>query len=54
MLFADRIRSAIQRGYVAFDFLRGNESYKYRFGASDHPLSQFVVRCACPLQESGV
>ena len=54
VLFADRIRSAIQRGYVAFDFLRGNESYKYRFGASDHPLSQFVVRCACPLQESGV
>ena len=54
VLFADRIRSAIHRGYVAFDFLRGNESYKYRFGASDRPLSQFVVRSACPLQGSGV
>ena len=54
VLFADRIRSAIHRGYEAFDFLRGNESYKYRFGASDRPLSQFMVRSACPLQESCV
>ena len=54
VLFADRIRSAIHRGYAAFDFLRGNESYKYRFGASDRPLSQFMVRSACPLQESCV
>ena len=54
VLFADRIQSAIRRGYVAFDFLRGNESYKYRFGASDRPLSQFTVRSACPLQESCV
>ena len=34
--------------------MRGNESYKYRFGASDRPLSQFTVRSACPLQESCV
>ena len=54
VLFADRIRSAIVRGYTAFDFMRGNESYKYRFGASDRPLSQFTVRSACPLQESCV
>ena len=54
VLFADRIRSAIRRGYRAFDFLRGNESYKYRFGASDRPLSQFMVRNACPVQESCV
>jgi CelD/BcsL family acetyltransferase involved in cellulose biosynthesis len=54
VLFADRIRSAIGRGFVAFDFLRGNEAYKYRFGAKDRPLSQFVVRSACPLQESCV
>lgn len=52
VLFADRIRSAIHRGYGAFDFLRGNESYKYRFGASDRPLSQFMVRSVFPLQES--
>ena len=54
VLFADRIRSAIRRGYTTFDFLRGNESYKYRFGANDRPLSQFMVRSACPLQESCV
>ena len=52
LLFANRIRSAIDRGFVTFDFLRGNEAYKYRFGASDCPLSQFVVRSVCPVQES--
>ncbi len=54
VLFANRIRSAIDRGFVAFDFLRGNEAYKYRFGASDRPLSRFVVRSVCPVQESCV
>ena len=54
VLFANRIRSAIDRGYTAFDFLRGNESYKYRFGASDRPLSQLMVRSVCPVQESCV
>lgn len=54
VLFADRIRSAIERGFGAFDFLRGNEAYKYRFGASDRPLSQFMVRSVCPVQESCV
>ena len=54
VLFADRIRSAIDRGFAAFDFLRGNEAYKYRFGASDRPLSQIVVRSVCPVQESCV
>ena len=54
VLFADRIRNAIARGFVAFDFLRGNEAYKYRFGASDRPLSQIMVRSVCPVQESCV
>ena len=54
VLFANRIRSAIDRGFAAFDFLRGNEAYKYRFGASDRPLSQFMVRSVCPVQESCV
>lgn len=54
VLFANRIRSAIDRGFVAFDFLRGNEAYKYRFGASDRPLSQLMVRSVCPVQESCV
>ncbi len=29
------IQSAIERGYRIFDFLQGDEVYKYRFGASD-------------------
>ena len=54
VLFANRIHSAINRGFGAFDFLRGNEAYKYRFGASDRPLSQLTARSVCPVQESCV
>ena len=47
VLFADRIRDAIERRFTHFDFLRGDERYKYRFGASDQPLSQLLARTAC-------
>lgn len=47
VLFADRIRSAIERGFTTFDFLRGDEPYKYRFGATDQPLYQLVARAPC-------
>ena len=52
VLFAERIRTAIARGFTAFDFMRGNESYKYRFGATDQPLYQLLARTACPVQGS--
>ena len=52
VLFAERIRQAIARGFTAFDFMRGNESYKYRFGATDQPLYQLLARTACPVQGS--
>jgi len=52
VLFAERIRTAIARGFTAFDFMRGNESYKYRFGATDRPLYQLLARTACPVQGS--
>jgi CelD/BcsL family acetyltransferase involved in cellulose biosynthesis len=52
VLFADRIRAAIARGFTAFDFMRGNEPYKYRFGATDRPLYQLLARTACPVQGS--
>jgi len=52
VLFAERIRQAIARGFTAFDFMRGNESYKYRFGATDRPLYQLLGRTACPVQGS--
>jgi len=52
VLFAERIRTAIARGFTAFDFMRGNEPYKYRFGATDRPLYQLLARTACPVQGS--
>jgi CelD/BcsL family acetyltransferase involved in cellulose biosynthesis len=52
MLFAERIRSAMARRFTCFDFLRGNEPYKYRFGATDRPLYQLLARTACPVQGS--
>lgn len=35
VLLAYNIRYAIEAGYTLFDFLRGNEVYKYRMGAID-------------------
>ena len=32
------LRDALERGYRYFDFLRGNEPYKYRLGGTDHHL----------------
>jgi CelD/BcsL family acetyltransferase involved in cellulose biosynthesis len=49
LLFAERIRQAIDRHFLAFDFLRGNEAYKYRFGATDRALYQLRARTACPV-----
>ena len=53
LLFADRIHSAITRRFTCFDFLRGDEAYKYRFGATDRPLYQLVARTACPVPGAG-
>ncbi len=32
------LRDALEKGYRYFDFLRGNEPYKYRLGGTDHHL----------------
>ena len=37
------LRQAIERGYRAFDFLRGDEPYKARFGAQPRPNVEFRV-----------
>jgi CelD/BcsL family acetyltransferase involved in cellulose biosynthesis len=37
------LRQAIQRGYHAFDFLRGDEPYKARFGARPRPSVEFRI-----------
>jgi CelD/BcsL family acetyltransferase involved in cellulose biosynthesis len=35
VLVARMIEDAVGRGYTEFDFLRGDEQYKYRLGAKD-------------------
>ena len=37
------LRQAIEHGYRAFDFLRGDEPYKARFGAQPRPSVEFRV-----------
>jgi len=37
------IQDAIERGYPLFDFLRGDEEYKYRSGAVDRPIYRLAI-----------
>ena len=38
------VRSAIDRGLATMDFLRGDEPYKYEWGAVDEPIQRLLVR----------
>ena len=38
------IRRALERGLRRFDFLRGDEPYKYEWGAVDEPVQRLLVR----------
>ena len=38
------LRDALERGYRYFDFLRGNEPYKYRLGGADHRLYRISLQ----------
>ena len=38
VLLAYSIRHAIEQGYQRYDFLRGDEAYKYRMGGRDNPV----------------
>jgi CelD/BcsL family acetyltransferase involved in cellulose biosynthesis len=38
------VRLAIERGKRRFDFLRGDEPYKYEWGARDEPIQRLLVR----------
>ena len=38
------IRDAMARGKTALDFLRGDEPYKYEWGAVDEPIQRLLVR----------
>lgn len=43
VLHAHSIRHAISQGLTTYDFLRGNESYKYSFGATERKIACWVV-----------
>jgi CelD/BcsL family acetyltransferase involved in cellulose biosynthesis len=43
VLAARLIEDAIQRGYTEFDFLRGDEGYKYRLGAKDTQIYHTAI-----------
>jgi len=43
LLKATCIRDAIDRGMSYFDFLRGDEPYKYHLGGSDRPIYRMTV-----------
>ncbi len=38
------VRRALERGIARMDFLRGNEPYKYEWGAVDRPIQRLLVR----------
>jgi tetratricopeptide (TPR) repeat protein len=43
LLHAHSIRHAIAHGFTTYDFLRGNEPYKYSFGVEEHRIKSLIV-----------
>jgi tetratricopeptide (TPR) repeat protein len=43
VLHAHSIRHAIRNGFVTYDFLRGNEPYKYSFGVEEYRVTSFAL-----------
>lgn len=43
VLLAHNIQYAIEHGYRIFDFLRGNETYKYRMGAEETKVHMLIA-----------
>ena len=46
LMIAKFVERAIATGRRRLDFLRGNESYKYEWGAIDEPIQRLLVRRA--------
>ena len=44
LLHAYSIRAAIERGFVRYDFLRGNEPYKFSFATAERRIESVVLR----------
>lgn len=43
VLTAEAIKYGVEKGYKTFDFLRGDEEYKYRFGAHDSKIFRLQI-----------
>ncbi|NES80957.1 MAG: GNAT family N-acetyltransferase [Moorea sp. SIO2B7] len=48
ILHAEAIRYAIKNGFKVYDFLRGNEEYKYSFGPKERHIQHIVVKYKNP------
>jgi CelD/BcsL family acetyltransferase involved in cellulose biosynthesis len=46
VLLAMLIRRAIEEGYQAFDFMRGDEAYKFQWGGVGEPIMHLKIRRA--------
>jgi CelD/BcsL family acetyltransferase involved in cellulose biosynthesis len=44
IFMAEALRFAIEQGMHQFDFLRGDEPYKYEWGSVDEPIQRLLVR----------
>jgi len=44
LLVASYVRAALAGGFRRMDFLRGDEPYKYEWGAHDEPIQRLLVR----------
>ena len=44
VMVAAYIKRAIEQGRARLDFMRGNEPYKYSWGATDEPIERLLVR----------
>ena len=43
-MVASYIQRAIELGRTRLDFMRGNEPYKYEWGAVDEPIERLLVQ----------
>ena len=44
------IQRAIEQGRTRLDFMRGNEPYKYEWGAIDEPIGRLLVQRTAPAE----
>jgi CelD/BcsL family acetyltransferase involved in cellulose biosynthesis len=50
VMVASYIQRAIELGRTRLDFMRGNEPYKYEWGAVDEPIERLLVQRTAPAE----